>query len=201
MQLYALVNHLTTGFRQAEFITKAKASLKPLSFGTTGHASSSHFFGEVFSRTSGIALNHVPYKGEAPMLPDLMGGRLDAAVISGGTAVQYGLDGRVRSLAASGKQRAKALPEVPTFLELGIPGMTTESFAGIFAPARTPAHVIAKLHSTIARVTDNAAFKAQLLANGLGLAPPLTPEQFKSVMRSSLTEWTEIRTQSLIKIE
>lgn len=185
----------------AEFVAKAKAAREPLNFATTGHASSSHFFGEVFSRAAGIQLNHVPYKGEAPILPDLLGGRLDAAVVSSATAVQYGRDNRLRALATSGRKRWKALPELPTFLELGIPGMTTESFAGIFAPARTPAPVIARLHETIARVTDTAAFKAQLLANGLELAPALSTEQFLAVMRRSQDEWTEIKKQSLIKVE
>lgn len=185
----------------AEFVAKAKSSRQPLNFATTGHASSSHFFGEVFARAAGIQLNHVPYKGEAPILPDLMGERLDAAVVSSATAVQYGRDNRLRMLATSGPKRFKAMPDVPTFLELGIPGMTTESFAGVFAPARTPAAIIAKLHETITRVSDTAAFKAQLLANGLDLAPALTPDQFHAVMRKSRDEWIEIKKQSLIKVE
>ncbi|KQX95812.1 Bug family tripartite tricarboxylate transporter substrate binding protein [Variovorax sp. Root473] len=184
----------------AEFVKNAKASKAPLNFATTGHASSSHYFGEVFARGAHIELNHVPYKGEAPILPDLNAGRLDAAVISSASAVTFGADGRLRNLAVSGPRRWKALPDLPTFLELGIPGMTTESFCGIFAPAKTPKAVVDKLYTAIQQVTSQAEFQKQMLRYGLEVAPPLTPEQFAGVMRKSAEEWTAIKKQSAILV-
>lgn len=185
----------------AEFIEKAKAAKDPLNFATTGHASSSHYFGEVFARGASIKLNHVPYKGEAPILPDLTAGRLDAGVISSASALAFGSDGRVRVLAASGPRRWKALPDVPTFLELGIPGMTTETFCGIFAPARTPKAVVDKLNKAINQVMATPEFQKQMLVYGLEVAPVLTPEQFSAVMKKATDEWTAIKKNSAIRVE
>ena len=185
----------------AEFIEKAKAAKDPLNFATTGHASSSHYFGEVFARGASIKLNHVPYKGEAPILPDLTAGRLDAGVISSASALAFGSDGRVRVLAASGPRRWKALPDVPTFLELGIPGMTTETFCGIFAPARTPKAVVDKLNKAINQVMATPEFQKQMLVYGLEVAPVLTPDQFSAVMKKATDEWVAIKKNSAIRVE
>lgn len=185
----------------AEFVEKGKTAKEPLNFATTGHASSSHYFGEVFARSANFKLNHVPYKGEAPILPDLTAGRLDAAVISSATALAFGGDGRVRVLAASGPRRWKALPDVPTFLELGISGMTTESFCGIFAPARTPKAVLDKLHAAINRVIVTPEFQKQMLTYGLEVAPAITPEQFSAVMKKATDEWLAIKKNSAIRVE
>ncbi len=184
-----------------QFIALAKKSKDPLSFATTGHASSSHYFGEMFARAAGIKLNHVPYKGESPIIPDLIGGRLDAAVVSSATALQYGKDGRIRNLAVSGSRRWKALPDVPTFLELGIPGMTTETYAGIFAPAGLPKPIAQKLHAGVIAAMASPEFQRQMLENGLEVAPTLAPEQFATLMRKSRSEWLAIKEASSIRIE
>jgi len=185
----------------AEFVEKAKAAKEPLNFATTGHASSSHYFGEVFGRSANIKLNHVPYKGEAPILPDLTAGRLDAAVISSASALAFGGDGRVRVLAANGTRRWKVLPDVPTFLELGVPGISNESFCGIFAPTRTPKAVVDKLHKAIQQVMATLEFQKQMLAYGLEVAPAITPEQFAAVMKKATDEWVAIKKNSAIRVE
>ncbi|ABF12362.1 Bug family tripartite tricarboxylate transporter substrate binding protein [Cupriavidus metallidurans] len=184
-----------------QFIGLAKKAKDPLSFATTGHASSSHYFGEMFARAAGIRLNHVPYKGESPIIPDLIGGRLDAAVVSSATALQYGKDGRIRNLAVSGSHRWKAIPDVPTFLELGVPGMTTETYAGIFAPAGTPRVVVDQLHAAITTVCKTPELQRQLLDNGLEVAPTLSPDQFEALMRKSRNEWLAIKENSAIRVE
>ncbi|MFA5632293.1 MAG: tripartite tricarboxylate transporter substrate binding protein [Porticoccaceae bacterium] len=185
----------------AEFIEKAKAAKEPLNFGTTGHASSSHYYGEMFARAANIKLNHIPYKGEAPMLPDLSAGRVDAGVVSSASGVTFGADGRLRLLAVSGSHRWKALPDVPTFQELGIPGITTESFCGIFAPAGTPKSVVEKLNKAINQVMATPEFQKQMLAYGLEVAPVTTPEQFAAIMRKAADEWTAIKKDSSIRID
>lgn len=182
-----------------QFIAQAKASKDPLNFATTGHASSSHYFGEMLARAAGIRLNHAPYKGEAPLLPDLIAGRLDAAVVSSASALQYGGDGRIRTLAVSGSRRWKALPDLPTFVELGVPGMTTETFCGIFAPAQTPKAVVDKLHHAINRVAAAPEFQKQMHAAGLEVAPVLSPADFTEVMKKAQGEWTAIKKESAIR--
>ena len=183
------------------FVQQAKASKDPLSFGTTGHASSSHFFGEMLSRSKGITMNHIPYKGEAPMLPDLMGGRLDAAIVSSTTATQYARDGRVRVLAASGRTRWKELPNIPTFEELGVPGLTTETFCGIFAPARTPTAIVERLNTLINKITATPELRKDMANNALEVAAPLSPAAFLEVMKKARNEWIAIKADSSIRIE
>ena len=185
----------------AEFIEKAKAAPKPLSFGTTGHGSSSHYFGEVLARTGGFKLVHVPYKGESPIIPDLLSGRVDAAVISSQAALTYGKDGRVRVLASTGPTRLKMLPDLPTFEEQGVGGLTQESFCGIFAPAGTPQPIVERLAEAIN--TAMAMPDVQQRVAGLGVDPPtpLTQGQFAATMRKSHNEWLEIRKRSEIRFD
>lgn len=185
----------------AEFVAKAKQAKQPLTFATTGHASSSHYFGEMFSRDASIRLSHVPYKGDALILPDLLAGRLDAAVVSSLTAMQYGKDGRIRSLAVSGKERWKVLPDIPTFEELGIRGTGTETFAGIFAPAATPPAVVHRLHDAIARVVETEDFRQRLYESGLEVPPRLSPAEFLDVMKSAHRDWVAAKAEFNIPFE
>lgn len=185
----------------ASFIEQAKAAKEPFSFGTTGHGSSSHFFGEMFGRSAGLKMTHIPYKGEAPLLPDLMGDRLNAAFVSSTTAAQYGRDGRIRVLAVSGRTRWKGLPDLPTFEELGVPGLTTESFCGIFAPARTPQATVDRLSTVVNKIINTPEFRKDLANNALEVAPPLTPAAFSDVMKKSRQEWIAIKKDSSIRIE
>ncbi|PZQ48849.1 MAG: tripartite tricarboxylate transporter substrate binding protein [Phenylobacterium zucineum] len=185
----------------AEFMQRAREAPKPLSFGTTGHASTSHYFGEIISRAGGFSLNHVPYKGEAPILPDLMSGRLDAAVVSGYSAMQFAADGRIRVLATTGSQRIPSLPQLPTFQELGIGGLTAESFAGVFAPAKTPQPVVERIADAFTRVGAMPDVRERIAGFGLQPPTPITPTQFAAVMRKAYDEWAAIKSSSAIRLE
>lgn len=193
----------------AEFIEKAKAAKKPLSFGTTGHASSSHYFGEILSRAGGFELNHIPYKGEAPLIPDLMGGRLDAAVVSSGTALAYGKDGRIRPLAVTGthspnqagSRRWKVLPDLPTYEELGFKNLNPVSFVGIFVPSKTPKTLVERLNAVFAQIISSREFEERMLTVGLEVAPPTTPAQFAAILRQAHEEWSAVKKSHPINAE
>jgi tripartite-type tricarboxylate transporter receptor subunit TctC len=185
----------------AEFIRLAKAAPKPLSFATTGHASSSHYFGEVLAQSGGFQLNHVPYKGEAPIIPDLLSGRVDAAVISGQTALTYAKDGRIRVLATTGATRLKMLPDLPTFEEQGVGGLSLESFCGMFAPAGTPSAIVERLNDAFNKVMVMPDVQQRIAGLGLDPPTPTTTAQFSAVMRKAHSEWIEIKKRSEIRFE
>lgn len=184
-----------------EFIRQAKASPKPLTFATTGHASTSHYFGEVLARSAGIKLSHVPYKGESQLIPDLIAGRVDAAVVSSQAALTYGREGKINVLAITGAQRQKTLPELPTFEEQGVTGLALESFCGFFAPAGTPTAVVERLNDAINKALVMPDVQQRMTGLGVEFAPPATPAQFTAVMRKAHGEWVEIKKRSEIRFE
>lgn len=185
----------------ADFTALAKASAVPLTYGTAGHASSSHYFGEVYARASGVTLNHIPYKGESALLPDLMAGRLQGGFISGMAAKQMGSDGKLRLLATSGYNRLKAFPNLPTFKELGIAGVGNESFAGFFAPAGTPKAIVERLNLEFGKVSKMPEVRERIESYGLEACQPAPPEAFLAVMRRAQEEWVAIAKTSSIKLE
>lgn len=185
----------------AEFVAHAKDSKTPLSYGTTGHGSSSHFFAEIFSRATGIKMSHVPYKGENQLIPDLIAGRLDGAFISALAAQQYAKEGKLRMLATSGPRRLIALPQLPTFDDLGIPGMATPSFAGFFAPSSTPKPIVDKLNRELGKVLGEREMIDRLISYGVDPAPPASAAEFMAVVGQAEDGWRAIAKTSDIKIE
>ena len=173
----------------AEFLAAAKASPQPFTYGTTGHASSSHYFVEMLAKQAKLTMVHVPYKGEAPLLPDLISGRVQAGIVSGAAIKQFAGANGLRPLAVSGNKRLALLPDVPTFKELGYEGIGNESFAGFFAPAGTPKAIVDKLNQEFARISALPETRERLAPLVLEPVPPGTPEQFLGVMKSAQAEW------------
>ena len=173
----------------AEFVAAAKASPQPFTYGTTGHASSSHYFVEMLAKQAKLTMVHVPYKGEAPLLPDLISGRVQAGIVSGAAIKQFAGANGLRPLAVSGNKRLALLPDVPTFKELGYEGIGNESFAGFFAPAGTPKAIVDKLNQEFARISALPETRERLAPLVLEPATPGTSEQFLGVMKSAQAEW------------
>ena len=173
----------------AEFVAAAKASPQPFTYGTTGHASSSHYFVEMLAKQAKLTMVHVPYKGDAPLLPDLISGRVQAGIVSGAAIKQFAGANGLRPLAVSGNKRLALLPDVPAFKELGYEGIGNESFAGFFAPAGTPKAIVDKLNQEFARISALPETRERLAPLVLEPVPPGTPEQFLGVMKSAQAEW------------
>lgn len=133
-----------------ELVAMAKAQPGKLSYGSYGQGSGGHFVGELFNAAAGIALNHIPYKGEAPALQDLLGGQIDTAIASIGGVSRY--PGKVKPLAVASATRFPVYKDVPTFAEAGLPEVDMPGWGGLFVPAGTPRPVVDKLTAEFNRI-------------------------------------------------
>jgi tripartite-type tricarboxylate transporter receptor subunit TctC len=147
-----------------EYVALAKASPGKLSYGSYGPGSGGHFVGELFNMAAGIETVHVPYKGEAPALQDLVAGQIDAAVASVGGINRH--PGKIRPLAVSSASRFPTYPDTPTFAELGYPQVDMPGWAAAFVPARTPKSVVDKLGAELIRILVLPDVRAKLLELG-----------------------------------
>ena len=181
-----------------EFIAAAKLAKTagaPLNYASFGNASSFHIYGEALKRGAGIDLTHIPYKGEAASITDLIGGQIVSSFNSIGTAMPHLKSGRVRALALVGAVRSKVLPEVPTFAEAGVPKLDTSGWFGMLAPAGTPRAIVDRIAADVAQVLAMPEIADNL--RGQGLEPTgLGPEAFARFIREDLLRWKTL-TQEL----
>jgi tripartite-type tricarboxylate transporter receptor subunit TctC len=147
-----------------EFIALAKAKPGTMSYGSAGHGSFPHLSAALFVRMAGLNMVHVPYKGNAPAITDLIGGQIQI-VSSSIDSLRPGLDsGKVRILLAATKQRLSYLPDVPTSAEAGVPGYEMSAWLGVIAPSATPKPVVARIQALVSRMLNDAAVKKRLAA-------------------------------------
>ena len=184
----------------AEFVTWAKANPSKAGYATSGAGSLPHFFGVLLGRGIGVEMIHVPYKGSAAYLNDLLGGQVPAAIDAIADLSELHRAGKVKILASSGAARSTALPDVPTFNELGVTGVEAMGWFGFFAPAKTPKPIVDALNAAI-----NGALKSPDVAeklSKLGMDPATgTPEQFAKVLADDYAKWGPIVKASGFKPE
>ncbi len=183
-----------------EFIALAKANPTKLNFGTGGSGSSAHVITELFKSMAGVQLTHVAYKGVAQATTDLIAGQIQVQFNSTSTALAHMQAGRVRALAVSTAARSSAAPGLPTIAESGLPGFDASIWQGVFAPAKTPADIVARLNREIVAVLGAADVKEQLRVQGLDTLPS-TPEQFGTYVREEITKWAKVIKVSGAKAE
>jgi tripartite-type tricarboxylate transporter receptor subunit TctC len=171
-----------------DFLAWAKANPAQASYGSPGAGSMPHLLGALLGLRSGVELKHVPYRGTVPSITDLVGGQIAAAVNPSGDYLQYMKTGRVRVLATSGRKRSPYLPDVPTFTELGYPDVTSEEWFGFYAPAKTPAAIVAAANAAI-----NAALKDKSVIDALALvglvANGTTPQEMAADQKAEYERW------------
>ena len=183
-----------------ELIGFAKARPGQLTYASFGNGSSAHLAGELFKSMARIDVLHVPYKGGAPAVSDLIGGQVSMMFNSLPAVVPQVKAGRLRGIAIASLQRANAAAEVPTFAEAGLPGVEAGSWYGVFAPARTPAAVVAKLHSGIAAVLKLPDVQQRLTAEG-AVAIGNSPEQFAAQIKGDIAKWGKVVQESGLQTE
>jgi tripartite-type tricarboxylate transporter receptor subunit TctC len=165
-----------------EFIALAQSRPGKLNYGTGGNGSNQHLATELFTMMAGLKLVHVPYKGGAPAMTDLVGGQIEFMFQTIPEAIQHIKSARVRALGVTGLKRSAALPDVPTIDEAGLPGYSYEGFIGLVGPAGMPKEIVARLSSEVAKALASGDVQARLLELGLESGSG-TPEQFGAYLR------------------
>jgi len=186
-----IVNTALPARSLAEFIALAKDKPGALSYGTPGIGTSPHLSMELLKSMSGIDIQHVPYRGTAAAVTDVIGGQIAATFANALTAKPQVDSGRVRALAVSGPKRIEALPAVPPVAEAGVPGYEAMQWYGLVAPAGTPAPVIVRLNAEAVKALQSDEMKEKLALDG---AQPVgsTPAEFAVLIRSELDKWTRV---------
>jgi tripartite-type tricarboxylate transporter receptor subunit TctC len=183
-----------------QFIAMAKAKPNEMSFGSGGNGNINHLAGELLKLQTGTQIKHVPYKGSAPALTDLMGGHIQL-VIDGFNVVQPSVaSGKARAIAVTGDTRSPAMPDVPTMKEVGLGDLVIYGWQGVLAPAGTPPTIIEKLTQEVARALANPALKARL--SGQGTEPSyLNPLQFRSYIAGEQMRWANVISSAKITLD
>jgi tripartite-type tricarboxylate transporter receptor subunit TctC len=174
-----------------DVIKLAKAKPGELTYGSAGNGSSNHLSGELFRSTAGIQINHIPYKGSAPAMVDLLGGRITMMFDTIAQQTQNIAAGKVRAIAVTGPKRSPLLPGVPTAQEAGLKDFDVTIWYGVLAPAGTPAPVIERLNREIVAVMSTDEMKKRMQADGAE-AKPTGAAEFAGLIRHDLAKWTPV---------
>ena len=184
----------------ADLIAAAKAEPDKLSYGTYGTGTSAHLAGELFKNLAKVNLTTVPYKGAAPAITDLIGGQIQVMFTTVASAASLIAAGQLRALAVTSAQRSPAFPDLPTLAEAGVPGYSAESWYGLFAPAKTPKEVIARLNLSAARAVQSEPFNKLAVNEGLiMIASP--PEELDRYFHGEEERWRKVIQDAGIKPE
>ena len=180
-----------------EFAELARKKPRTITIGITGHGAMSDLALQLFEADAGVQLQSVPYRGAAQAITDVLGGRLDGLVGDIPTVMGQVRAGKLKALATASEQRSDIFPDVATFVEQGFSGVICDNWAGVLAPAGTPAAVIAKFNTAMVAALDQPSLRAQLRESGTTPAPS-SPQQFDAYLREEFARWrTVIRDKGL----
>jgi tripartite-type tricarboxylate transporter receptor subunit TctC len=195
-----VVNPQVPARSMAELIAYAKANPGKINFASSGYGAAAHLAGELFKAEAKIDIVHVPYKGAAPALQDVVAGHVQMMFATAASAVQLIHDGQVRALAVTTLKRTTVLPDLATVDELGIKGFDATTWHGLVAPSKTPKDIIAALHRAITAALNDAGVRKQLADLGVDIIGG-TPEDFAAYIKSEIPKWTAIVKASGAKLE
>jgi tripartite-type tricarboxylate transporter receptor subunit TctC len=183
----------------AELVVLAREKPGVLTYGSVGVGSAAHLAGEMFTATAGITMQHVPYRGGAPALNDLIAGHLNTMFLSAVVSLPHIEAGRLKPLAVAASSRLQVLPTVPTMAEAGYP-LEAAYWFGLVAPAGTPPPILAKLETALAEVLAMPDVKDRLTAMGAVVAP-LGSQAFVAYIRREMTKWADVIAKNHITFE
>ena len=183
-----------------ELIDYARAQPGKLSYASSGAGTSIHLSGELFKMLAKVDMVHIPYKGSAPAMTDMIGGQVQVMFDNMPSALPHVKAGKLRALAVTSAQRSPSAPEVPTMGEAGVAGFDVQSWFGLVAPKGTPKDIIARLNAESVKALATADIKERFME--LGAVPgPMSPEAFGDYIRSEIIRWGEVVKVSGAKVE
>ena len=183
-----------------ELIAFAKPQPGKLRYGSSGVGAVIHLYTELFATSAGVTLTHVPYKGVAPAMVDLVGGQIDLMFSGILNALPQVNAGKLRALGLSTRARSSILPDVVPIAEQGLPGFDVKTWYGLFVPARTPKFIMERLHTEIAKIAAMPDFRERLVGHG-GEAVAIGPDVFKAQTEQELQIWTRTIQAAHIRID
>ncbi len=190
--LYLVVNPAVPANSLRELIALAKAQPGKLTFASIGQGGSIHLAGELFRSMAGLDMTHVPYKGSAPALTDVIGGQVNLMFDAGVSALPQVRAGKLRALAVTSATRSSSAPELPTVAEAGgLPGYEATIWFGLVAPAGTPREIVARLSQEVAKVTRVSALRERFAPQGVELSAS-APEAFAEFIKSEIPKWGKV---------
>ena len=200
MSMILVVNPQVEAKTLKDFVALAKARPGKLNFGSPGIGTTGHLGLAMFMHAAGVQITHVPYRGAAPAVQDLIAGQIDGVVDNPPTVIAHIESGKLRPLAVAAKSRMKLLPDVPTAAEGGVANYEASSWFGIAAPAGTPAPIVERLHKEIVAALRDPAMQERFAKSGATLVGN-TPQAFAAQIRAERAQWGEIIKAAGIKAE
>jgi tripartite-type tricarboxylate transporter receptor subunit TctC len=184
----------------ADLIALAKAQPGKLSYASGGIGTASHLAGELFKSMTGTDIVHIPYKGNAPAITDLIGGQTQLTFATMPTVVPHVRAGKLRGVAVIGSSRSAAAPQLPTIAESGVPGFSVNNWIGLFAPAGTPMDIVRKVNAEVMRIMRLPEVTKRMEVEGERFTPN-TPEEFGAFVRAEIAKWGKVVKDAGLKAE
>ena len=196
-----MVASAQSGFKSvADLIAYAKANPGKVNFASAGAGTTIHLSGELFNIEANIKMVHVPYRGAAPAVADLLGGHVQIMLPDLPAVLEHIRAGKIRALAVVGRQRSPSLPDTPTMVESGLPRVVSDSWYGLIAPAGMPQPVLKKIHDAAVEALRNPEVASQIEKLGATAAPVATAE-FASLLEEEQKKWKHVIQTSGVKLE
>jgi tripartite-type tricarboxylate transporter receptor subunit TctC len=184
-----------------DLVARAKAAPGKLNYASGGNGSPAHLIAEFFKQQAGVRIAHVPFKGPADAVQNLVGGQVDAMFATTSTAVPQVKAGKLRALVVTSPGRLAALPDVPTMAEAGVIGFDVKEWQGIAMPAGTPRDVVSRWSAELARIMAAPDVRERLVALGMEAAAPNAPDQFAGLVKSELGRWSRLVKDLELKVD
>ena len=198
--LMAAVNNNAPFKTAAELVAYARRNPGKISFGSSGNGSAAHLTTEFLKAQTGTFMVHIPYRGAAPALTDLMGGQIQLFFDAASGLIAPGKSGQVRLIGVASDRRLPAAPDVPTFIEQGLAGFTGSTWAGVLAPAGTPREIVRRIADEVARIVRLDDVKARLDAMGT-IPVGSTPEDFQTFLDAETAKWGKVIRDAKVTVE